>query len=163
MLTQKEWVIDTNVLIKANEFSISKNLDDEYLACFLFLATFLEKKNHVLCVDDEGIILAEYSRKLRLYFGSFASAFWKRIERDYRISYKSIRGVPKKIEKTLIDLNFDRDDIIFVKVSYASKDKRIVTTDLGEGDYDENVRRYLESIGILVYDPAKAKEIINYE
>ncbi|NJE55407.1 hypothetical protein [Thermococcus sp. 21S9] len=164
MSTQKEWVIDTNVLVKANMFSKSKNIDNEYYACFQFLSMFMDKDNQILCVDDEGIILNEYMKNVNLHFDSFISAFWKIVvERQQRISYKNIRGVPRKIEKTLMDLKFDQDDIIFVKVSYVSKDKRIVTTDQGEGDYDEKVCSYLESIGIAVYDPTKAKEIISNE
>ena len=164
MAIQKEWVIDTNVLVKADEFVLKNNSGQEYSACFLFLVRFMEKENHVLCVDEEGIILEQYLKNVNLHFGSFVSAFWKTVvERGQRISYKNIRGVPKKIEKALAELNFDKDDIVFVKVSYVSKDKRIVTTDLGEGDYDENVREYLKNIGITVYPPTRAKDIISNE
>ena len=162
-LPQKEWVIDTNVLVKADEFSKKGKIDGDYYSSIQFITRFMDKENHVLCVDQDGLILEEYRKNIELHFGSFISAFWKLIEKQNRISYKDVSQVPRSIESDLKKLKFDEDDIIFVKVSYVSTDRRIVTTDLAEGDYDKIVREYLNRWGITVYAPTEAKKVIERE
>lgn len=142
----KQWVVDTWVIEKCNDFS-----DDECLYCIKFLVTILDED--VLCLDVECDIEKEYYRYIKS--GTFLSRWWYRMVREKGQVYFFSNKLSSKHERYLVDrLGFDRSDIKFVGVASKTKDNLLVS---GDSDYNEKICDYLcNELAITVMCPAKA-------
>lgn len=143
----QQWVIDTWVLEKCNDFSSGICVD-----CTAFLSAILE--NGTLCVDVEQEIEDEYYRYIQPR--TFLSHWWHRMVREKgQISFFSNK-LPNKCKQHLLNnLHFHSDDIKFVAVASKTKDNLLVS---GDSDYNKNVCEYLyNQLSVMVVPPAKAK------
>jgi predicted nucleic acid-binding protein len=146
-MNMQQWVVDTWVLEKCNDFSSGICVD-----CTAFLSAILE--NGRLCVDIEGEILEEYDRYIQPH--TFLSHWRHRMVREKgQISFFSNKLSNKCEQHLLKNLHFHSDDIMFVAVASKTKDKLLVS---GDSDYNENVCEYLNNqLSVTVVSPRKAK------
>ena len=140
-----EWVIDTNVLIRACSPHDESDLDAQGLIQTI-------RQSHHIAVDHQGRIQAEYENNLRdaVVFRLWIDAMWKL----NKIAFRDGRLPNRHRNHLLSELRFDDDDLSFVAVASRGISKLLVTED---SDYNEQVRDYLtEELSVEVLDTADA-------
>ena len=137
-----DWVIDTDVLARANDG------DERHDHCFnvLQLLGTLRMSGHVIVVDDEGRIDREYRRNLDPT--GMVNRLLIRLSKGNQIRYVSGQ-LTNRIERGLRRLGFDSDDDVFVAVATRTSTRRLVAE---ESDYSDTVVGYLSSQGVRVID-----------
>ena len=137
-----DWVIDTDVLARANDG------DEHHDHCFnvLQLLGTIRMSGHVIAIDDEGRIDREYRRNLDP--AGMVNRLLIRLGKDNQIRYVSGR-LTNRIERGLRRLRFDSDDDVFVAVATKTSTGRLVAE---ESDYSDPVVDYLSSQGVRVID-----------
>jgi len=144
-----EWVIDTNVLVDAD------NVGNDALDFMVQV-----KHRHQLVLDYEGEIRNEYQKQImarKIAPNGFVIKWLKYMNgRSDKIVFYSKTVRKQYAQKYLINkLNFDSNDLKFVGVASRSKDKCLVTEDCS--DYDADVKDYLLSkLDITVFDTSGA-------
>ena len=135
-----DWVIDTDVLARANDG------DESHDHCFnvLQLLGTIRMSGHVIVVDDEGKVDREYRRNLDP--AGMVNRLLIRLGKNNQMRYVSGR-LTNRIERELRRLRFDSDDDVFVAVASRTSTGRLVAE---ESDYSTSVVDYLASEGIRV-------------
>ena len=145
-MKMKQWVVDTWVLERCNDFSSNDCLD-----CISFLCIILDYGT--VCLDTEREIEAEYYRYIRS--GTFLSRWWHRIVREKGQIYYFSNKLSNKHKVHLVNnLNFDQSDVKFVGVASKTRN-RLLTS--GDSDYNKDICNYLfNELTIRVICPKEA-------
>ena len=140
-----EWVIDTQVLVRACNPNTEADLDAQAFIHDVRLS-------HHISLDFQRKIEEEYRTQMKWHvvFRLWFDAIWKSskvMQRDGRLDNRHR-------EQLVDDLHFDRDDLPFVAVSSKGISKFLVAD---ESDYTDEIRNYLTcSLGITVFDSSSA-------
>jgi len=124
-------VVDTNVIIRAAG-GVGEN--EVVIRCFSIVSDIIEKDSYKIAIDNEGGILEEYKQNLKQHNTPHA-----KVMREYinKMVYQNPenRGIVKCIPirereiNELIDMGFDDDDTMFVRVAPNTDMKLIITVD----------------------------------
>jgi hypothetical protein len=151
----KDWVVDVCVL------DTVEKVEEPALACvtFLHLQTV---NNEGICLDNDGVILSTYESHVDLHNPSdFVGKWWKAVQHGNLVRF-IFSHVPKTMEENLLKLKFHDDDIIFVRVAFASLSKRIVSLDSDFGCNPassrnrDDIKELLGTYRITTLTPAEA-------
>lgn len=139
------WVIDTDVLVRAEDLAI-----DHGMNIFQMLGR-LTDGNHRIVVDYTHQVLGQY-------YGNLSPTGWvfkilKQLVTRGQINYVS-GNVPRNLSEGLDSLRFDIDDYVFVGVTSRSADRVLVAE---ESDYSPDVVRFLSDHGISVINCSAAR------
>lgn len=137
-----DWVIDTDVLVRADEFD---ERHDHFINVMQLLGTML-RSEHVIAVDYEHKIRKEYRENLDP--AGWVHKLLRKFVKGGRVVYKSGK-LTNRISRKLRLMNFDTDDDVFVAVAYRSSSRRLVAE---ESDYTDSIIDYLESEGVRIID-----------
>ena len=147
------FVVDTNVLIAANDGDETETHADEICreTCKRRLKSLMERG--VVAIDDKGLIVAEYKKHVKFGGGPYmGNAFFKYVfenqysdERVRRVTVTLSQNEPPKFEE-LPDNDFDPSDRKFLAVAVVAKATVLNATD---SDWDEQAT-LMDTLGVEV-------------
>jgi hypothetical protein len=139
-------VIDTNVLVHASNCNYEKQQD-----CIDFINSIMSS-SEFMCIDEYGgTIVGEYKRHLKP--GMMGHTLFFKLIKDKRI--KEIdRSIDAAINKKINQSGIIKSDRVFVRITYKSEDKILVSHDF---DDFTNGRRntFKKQLNILIIESAK--------
>ena len=141
-----QWVIDTDVLVRASHGDVAHSHTDNTLR----LLGSLPIGGDSLAVDYGYVILREYWGNIRP--NSAIGRLLRQLFKNDKILYVS-GELASHIERHLTALAFDPDDYVFVAVAHNAPDSLLVAE---ESDYTTDVVSYLFGEGVSVLDCAEA-------
>jgi hypothetical protein len=155
------WVVDTCILDSCvpEKEEKGKGID---LDCVAFLVHHMDSQDSVI-LDNEGEILKQYKRKIKLYEPFNIVAAWFTHLTNKGLLYSVSGHLKEDYVESLRKMKFHDDDLVFVAVASNSISKKIVSTDSDFGcspDPSKNrddIRAFIrEELSVLVYPPHEA-------
>jgi hypothetical protein len=141
-----EWVIDTQVLVRADE----NNNSHDHLFNVAHLLDSMVRFGHFLSVDIEGRIQGEYRRRLNP--NGYVQEYLHYLVSRGRVNYYAGQ-LTNNVRRGLRSLRFDKDDDVFVGVAARISGGKLVAE---ESDYTLEVIQFLSVHDIHVMDCAAA-------
>ena len=144
-----DWVIDTDVLARADAISIEHG----HYFNVSYLLGHIRETSQSIAVDDQYVIFGEYHRTLRR--NGPMIVFLTSLAQRGLVRYVS-GNVPRKIQAGLAKLGFHDDDYVFVGVASRASGKTLVAE---ETDYSVAVVSLLVDHDITVVGCEDARQI----
>ena len=121
-----QWVIDTDVMVKADQGLT----DHEHDLKIIDLTSIIRREGHFLALDSDWEIENQYRRNIDPR-GNIIR-FLNYLAKNGRLVHYS-GNVPNPLKTKLRSLNFHNDDYVFVGVAGRTRDKILLAE---ETDYD---------------------------
>lgn len=155
---EKSVIIDTNVFID------SCTMESDWTVECMKLVLKIHDREFQLGVDSQGEIIKEYERNLRPFVrkNHLATIIMAIIKNQTKKSGRIKTYIPineTKI-KELIDMNFHKDDIKFVRIAPRTRHKMIISTDTRSFLKEEYKSWIEEKLKVVAKHPSEYDEII---